>query len=162
MARCFGESLGNSPGKANLNFATHIDVWEIWERSRETFCLSAILRSRSSRLNTGSVTSRRREAVTLGLAPGAVAGLARDLEQRGLTVDWLVNNAGFGTFGAFHTLPVEHELEEIRLNVEALVEATGREYYVVPVSAGGGVSSLHDVSHDGIHDYRNRRVKSSS
>jgi len=58
--------------------------------------------------------------------PGAVADLARDVEQRGLTVEWLVNNAGFGTFGAFHTLPVERELEEIRLNVEALVEATGR------------------------------------
>ncbi|HWP66615.1 MAG TPA: SDR family oxidoreductase [Candidatus Limnocylindria bacterium] len=60
------------------------------------------------------------------IAPGAVAALAAQVEQRGLTVDWLVNNAGFGTFGAFHTLPVERELEEIRLNVEALVEATGR------------------------------------
>ena len=58
--------------------------------------------------------------------PGAIAALAREVEQRGLTVDWLVNNAGFGTFGAFHALPVERELEEIRLNVEALVEATGR------------------------------------
>lgn len=60
------------------------------------------------------------------VAPGAVAELAREVEQRGLTVAWLVNNAGFGTFGAFHELPVERELEEIRLNVEALVEATGR------------------------------------
>jgi hypothetical protein len=60
------------------------------------------------------------------VAPGAVAGLAREVEQRGLTVEWLVNNAGFGTFGAFHELPVERELDEIRLNVEALVEATGR------------------------------------
>jgi uncharacterized protein len=60
------------------------------------------------------------------VAPGAVAGLAREVERRGLTIEWLVNNAGFGTFGAFHELPVERELEEIRLNVEALVEATGR------------------------------------
>jgi short-subunit dehydrogenase len=60
------------------------------------------------------------------VAPGAVAALAREVEQRGLTVDWLVNNAGFGTFGRFHELPVERELQEIRLNVEALVEATGR------------------------------------
>jgi short-subunit dehydrogenase len=60
------------------------------------------------------------------VAAGAVAGLVREVGQRGLTVDWLVNNAGFGTFGRFHELPVERELEEVRLNVEALVEATGR------------------------------------
>ena len=58
--------------------------------------------------------------------PGAGAGLVADVEGRGLTIDWLVNNAGFGTVGAVHQLPVERELEEIRLNVETLVELTGR------------------------------------
>jgi short-subunit dehydrogenase len=58
--------------------------------------------------------------------PGAVAALAADVEQRGLVVDWLVNNAGFGTVGRFHELPVERELDEITLNVDALVELTGR------------------------------------
>jgi short-subunit dehydrogenase len=72
------------------------------------------------------------------IAPGAVARLAADVEQRALTVDWLVNNAGFGTFGAFHDLPVERELEEIRLNVEALVEATGR-FLPAMVRRGRGV-----------------------
>ena len=59
-------------------------------------------------------------------APGAVQALADELSRRELTVDWLVNNAGFGTFGKFQDLPVERELDEIRLNVEALVELTGR------------------------------------
>ncbi|HXJ34981.1 MAG TPA: SDR family oxidoreductase [Candidatus Eisenbacteria bacterium] len=58
--------------------------------------------------------------------PSAVRELAVEVEARGLVVDWLVNNAGFGTFGKFHELPVARELEEIRLNVEALVELTGR------------------------------------
>ena len=58
--------------------------------------------------------------------PGAVAALVDDVAARGLDVDWLVNNAGFGTVGLFHTMPVERELEEITLNVEALVELTGR------------------------------------
>ena len=58
--------------------------------------------------------------------PGAVAALVAEVERRGLVVDWLVNNAGFGTLGRFDTLPVERELEEIRLNVEALVELCGR------------------------------------
>ena len=46
---------------------------------------------------------------------GAVAELAGEVARRGLVVDWLVNNAGFGTYGAFHELPVDKELEEIRL-----------------------------------------------
>ena len=60
------------------------------------------------------------------LAPGAAAELVADVARRGLTIDWLVNNAGFGTVGNFHELPVERELQEIRLNVEALVELCGR------------------------------------
>lgn len=60
------------------------------------------------------------------VAPGAVAALAAEVEQRGLVVDWLVNNAGFGTVGRFHELPIERELEQIALNVDALVELAGR------------------------------------
>jgi short-subunit dehydrogenase len=36
-------------------------------------------------------------------------------------LDLLVNNAGFGTVGSFHTLDTEQEEREIRLNVVALV-----------------------------------------
>src|SRR5262245_8342789 len=57
---------------------------------------------------------------------GAVATLVDEVDRRGLAVDWLVNNAGFGTVGLFHALPLERALEEIALNVEALVELTGR------------------------------------
>ena len=60
------------------------------------------------------------------LQAGAVQAVLAEVERRGLTVEWLVNNAGFGTGGRFDQLPVEHELEEVRLNVEALVEFTGR------------------------------------
>lgn len=58
--------------------------------------------------------------------PGAARSLADEMTHRGLTVDWLVNNAGFGTMGRFDALPVEGELDEIRLNIEVLVELTGR------------------------------------
>ena len=35
-----------------------------------------------------------------------------------------MNNAGFGTFGRFAELDVDHEVEEIELNVVALVRLT--------------------------------------
>ncbi len=59
-------------------------------------------------------------------APGAVGTLLDEVGRRGLAVDYLVNNAGFGTVGRFADLPVERELEEIRLNISALVALTGR------------------------------------
>jgi short-subunit dehydrogenase len=58
--------------------------------------------------------------------PGAPTELVQQIEARGLSVHWLVNNAGIGTGGRFDQLPVEGEVEEIRLNVSAPVELTGR------------------------------------
>ena len=58
--------------------------------------------------------------------PGAAEELVAEIGRRELAVDWLVNNAGFGTVGRFDRIPVERELEEIRLNVGVLVELTGR------------------------------------
>jgi uncharacterized protein len=54
----------------------------------------------------------------------APAALIRELETRGLQIDYLVNNAGFGTSGRFDRLPVEREIEEIDLNITALVALT--------------------------------------
>jgi uncharacterized protein len=59
------------------------------------------------------------------VAPDGPATLVAELDRRGLEVDWLVNNAGFGTAGRFHTLPVERELDEITLNAEVPVALTG-------------------------------------
>ena len=77
--------------------------------------------------------------------PGAVRSLVDEVASRGLVVDWLVNNAGFGTFGKFHELPVARELEEIRLNVEALVELTGRFVPGMVVRGKGVVMNVASV-----------------
>ena len=60
-------------------------------------------------------------------------------------LDVIVNNAGFGSFGAFHTLDVEGETREIQLNVVALVRLThAAASTMVPRGRGGilNVSSL--------------------
>ena len=46
------------------------------------------------------------------------------LEALRIEIDYLVNNAGFGTAGRFDRLPLERELEEIDLNVTGLVAMT--------------------------------------
>jgi short-subunit dehydrogenase len=47
-----------------------------------------------------------------------------ETERRGLEVDWLINNAGFGTEGAFADLPLDHEIEQIQVNVSTPVGLT--------------------------------------
>lgn len=64
--------------------------------------------------------------VTADLAdPSAPQTIAGALRSKGLSVDLLVNNAGFGSNGLFHTLPLERELAMIQVNVTALVALTG-------------------------------------
>jgi uncharacterized protein len=41
-----------------------------------------------------------------------------------IEIDFLINNAGFGTAGRFDRLPLEREIDEIELNVTALVALT--------------------------------------
>lgn len=47
-----------------------------------------------------------------------------ELTRRGLPVDNLVNNAGFGAYGEFSHLPVEAELGMIQVNITALTHLT--------------------------------------
>jgi len=99
---------------------------------------------RADRLETLARDLRARHGVSVDvvacdlLAPDAVAQLVDEVARRELRVDWLVNNAGFGTSGRFDRLPIERELEVVRLNVRALVELTGR-FLPAMVARGRGV-----------------------
>jgi short-subunit dehydrogenase len=60
------------------------------------------------------------EVISADLAKNdEVAGIEERL--RAGDIDLLVNNAGFGTFGEFAKLPLDRELEELDLNVRALM-----------------------------------------
>lgn len=52
--------------------------------------------------------------------------LFRETERHNLEVDWLINNAGFGSMGDFANLELERELEMIGLNIMVLVALTHR------------------------------------
>ncbi len=55
--------------------------------------------------------------------PAAPAAIAVALADQ--TLDVLVNNAGFGTTGSFHELPVQREVDQVQVNVTALTALTG-------------------------------------
>lgn len=65
--------------------------------------------------------------VPLDLAdPAAPSRLVADLASRGIVVDHLINNAGVGPHGQFHTLPAERHLPTIDVNIHAVTELTAR------------------------------------
>jgi short-subunit dehydrogenase len=75
----------------------------------------------------GRSNSIRAQYVALDLSlPESPARLFEEAEKRGLTIDLLVNNAGFGSFGDFAKADLARELNMIDLNVKSLVDLTYR------------------------------------
>jgi short-subunit dehydrogenase len=68
------------------------------------------------------------------------------VEARARTVDTLVNNAGFGTFGSFHTLDVDTETREINLNVVALVRLSHAAAGAMVARGSGGILNVSSLA----------------
>jgi short-subunit dehydrogenase len=80
----------------------------------------------------------RAETLACDLSDAAArAAMLERLGGLGLTVDVLVNNAGFGSGGLFQELDQDRELQMVRLNVEAVVDLCGR-FVPEMVRAGRG------------------------
>ena len=54
-------------------------------------------------------------------APEAIFAFARD---KGIEIDLLINNAGFGKYGEFHSVAKERLLEMVQVNCSAVVQLT--------------------------------------
>src|SRR5437764_5327779 len=75
----------------------------------------------------GRLTSIRAQYLVLDLQqPESGSQLFEETNKRGLEIDMLINNAGFGSMGDFARLNLNRELEMIELNVRTLVDLTHR------------------------------------
>jgi short-subunit dehydrogenase len=82
----------------------------------------------------GRTNRIRAQYVALDLSkPDSPQRLFDEAEKRGLVVDMLINNAGFGSMGEFTKLDLARELNMVDLNIKALVELTYR--FLIPMRA---------------------------
>src|SRR5438094_4849454 len=86
----------------------------------------------------------RAETLALDLAGAGAGGrLAEQLKERGLKIDLLVNNAGFGDQGEFLKLSLARQLEMINLQNATIVELT---YKLLPAMIEQRCGGIINVS----------------
>jgi len=89
----------------------------------------------------------RAEAIATDLTrPGAARDLRAAVDARGLAVDLLVNNAGFGTYAPFETLAPERDHDEVTLNVAAVVDLTHLFLPAMLAKGDGAVVNVASVA----------------
>ncbi len=74
---------------------------------------------------------------------GAAFKVFESLKQKKLSVDLLVNNAGFGSYGYFHEQPLENESAMIDLNIKSLVQLT---HLFLPDMVSSGKGAIINIS----------------
>ena len=75
-----------------------------------------------------------------------LAAVAARLADDARPVDLLVNNAGYGTAGIFHTMPVEDEIGMIDLNIAALVRLSHAALGPMCARRAGGVINVSSTA----------------
>lgn len=64
------------------------------------------------------------------------------VDEKNLTVDILINNAGVGSFGEFSNIPIEKELDLIDVNIRALTELTKHFLYKMVENEDGIIMNV--------------------
>lgn len=111
-----GASAGLGVDFARLFAADHHDLILVARRRQR-------LEELAAELTAAHGISCQVEAVDLSDRAERDA-LLRRLTEQGVQIDYLVNNAGFGANGTFWELPIDGELGQIDVNIEALVHLT--------------------------------------
>src|ERR1700730_6098233 len=91
----------------------------------------------------GRINSTHAQYVAMDLSEtDAPARLFEETQKRGLEIDLLINNAGFGSMGDFAKLDLALELKMIDLNVRSLVELTHRFLAPMRERKGGAIINV--------------------
>ena len=122
-----------------------LDLAECFARDGYDLLLTArtehALREAAQRLSKQYGVASAAIALDLGEI-GAGKRLAQQIQQQGLRVDVLVNNAGYGYAGALEGSDLDTQLGMIDLNIRSLVELTHIYWPALLASGTGGVLNV--------------------
>ena len=104
-----------------------------------------LLRELASELHTAHGTKCEIIPVDLG-DPAQPALLIEQIEKKGITLELLVNNAGFGNVATIEETDVERILDLIRVNISALTELTYRVLPGMLERGHGGIINVASVA----------------
>ena len=68
------------------------------------------------------------------------------VKAKGLTIDLLINNAGFGDYGAFSDRPLEKQLAMVQLNIAVVVELTGLFLPLMQQRQDGAIVNVSSIA----------------
>ncbi len=78
-------------------------------------------------------------------SPNAIESLVTHIKKNNFDIGLLVNNAGFGSYGLFHELSIENELNMVDLNIRVPLELTGKILPGFIQKGKGGIIFLGSV-----------------
>jgi uncharacterized protein len=78
--------------------------------------------------------------------PGAAQNLFEKVIERGLSIDLLINNAGFGDYGAFADRKLEKFTDMIQLNIMALMQLTHLFLPAMRQKGFGGIINVASIA----------------
>ena len=78
--------------------------------------------------------------------PQAGKSVFDEVAQKGLTIDLLINNAGFGDYGAFVDRSLNKQIEMIQLNITVVVELTGLFLPEMKQRGRGGIINISSIA----------------
>ena len=68
------------------------------------------------------------------------------VQAKGLSIDLLINNAGFGDYGAFGDRSLSKQMTMVQLNIMALVELTGLFLPLMQQRSSGAIINLSSIA----------------
>lgn len=122
------------------------------ELARRGYGVTLVARREDKLRELAAELATRAETIACDIAdPDSRARLFDTIAERGLTVDILVNNAGIGTMGSVVTSPVDDEIAQVRVNVEAVIDLTTRAVQLMVPRGRGAILNVGSTA--GFHPF---------
>ena len=113
--------------------------------------LVLVARSQDKLNNLATELSSTHQIKTLVIPQDLTESNARQLvfekvQGQNLTIDLLINNAGFGDYGAFGDRPLSKMISMVQLNISAVVELTGLFLPLMQERKDGAIINLSSIA----------------